>query len=156
MGFSVLEWYADTSRTQAFRLHAIHYKYEGGLLVYSFLCLAGAEIVARLDPARRGNPSGWVILVMMSWVIACMATEHGGWKKWMRICFVPFAWIAEGIISFPITILTLKIGLRYDISDVMNLGDRLIVFGSSLPIVMYAMLHSTMFAERAPKRTAAS
>ena len=115
-----------------------------GLLAYSLIATVGARVVIGLLRYPQRYESAWVILVMLVFISACMATERGAWPVWKRVAFVPAAWVAVGILELPASFLFVPLiwaGQR-------ALLDQGIAFVASLPLVILAMRRSRMFATR--------
>src|SRR2546426_11396569 len=76
-----------------------------GLVAYWLVSTIIASIQVRLGTPDRDAASS-IILTMVVFVIACMATERGQWKTWQRVGFVPLAWIVHALLT-PLAAFTL-------------------------------------------------
>lgn len=110
-----------------------------GLFIYIVASLSTVWIT-KLDKTLRGF-SGFIILVMVVFLVVCMATERGQWRVWQRVGFVPLGWLAEAVICFPVWLL---------ITSHLPLGgfrDETTTLLSGLAVVLYAMRRSRLFVE---------
>jgi hypothetical protein len=110
------------------------------LFLYWVVCMTGAGAFAR----AQGPETGWIIMIMLLLVGVCMYAERGDWKLWQRIGFVPLAWAIHAILSIPAGLVVgfLTFAVR------PQLTDRATAFAASIPIVLYAMIHSRLFATK--------
>ena len=107
------------------------------LIAYWLICMVGTGIIAR--SAASSPESGFVVFVMLAFVIVCMATERGQWKSWQRVGFVFLAWIAHALLSIPV--LFLVGSFMRDLS----LLNRAVAFIASIPAIIFGMRHSKLF-----------
>lgn len=111
-----------------------------GLCVYVLVCALGAILVT---PRQQG---GWVTLLMLLFIGACMATERGEWRWWHKLVLVPLLWVAHAILMLPVAFAFLPIVAA---SESLRLrADLVVVLIASVPIVLIAMRRSRWFVEQ--------
>ena len=115
------------------------------LLLYWLISMIGAGIIARLtEYPVFSHEIGPMVISMLILVSVCMATERGRWKRWQKICFVPFAYILHVVLFLPGLFLLSPLASRH-------LVGRGACFIASLPIVVFAMRQSRLFVFRHEK-----
>jgi len=112
------------------------------LILFWQVSVIGAGVLARSE--MESLEGGWVILCMLALVILCMATERGRWSTWLRVGFVPLAWVAHAILSIPAGVIVA--GVLIFIGGRIDLMDRATTLAAAVPIVLFAMRQSRLFA----------
>jgi hypothetical protein len=115
--------------------------------------MGGAGVIVRLQSQSAAIPrtgstseSGWVILVMWTFATVCVIKHRGDWGRTRRILFVLSAPLLHGVAMMIVALITwstlgaflLRVELEY-------LAERTVAFLGSLPIVVIAMRHSSLF-----------
>jgi hypothetical protein len=111
-----------------------------GLVAYWLVSTGIAGIGVRLGNSDR-VAAGSIIMMMVVFVIACMATERGQWKTWQRVGFVPLAWIVHALLT-PVAVFTL---LAFGVTSESRVFYRGTDFLASIPVVLYAAWRSRLF-----------
>lgn len=88
--------------------------------------------------------SGWVNLMMLVLVVACMATERNRSSLWQRALFVLAAWILLGLIA-EVALYPLSIAFWFLLGGESPMAEAVISTLAGLPIVAYAMRLSSLF-----------
>jgi hypothetical protein len=105
--------------------------------------MVGAGAIQRATGSYAGD-YGWIIAVMVAFVIVCMATERGRWNLWRRIGFVLVAWIGHPLLCRPVNLVVVPIDV---LLGTTQFTDRGVAFFASIPIVLFAMRRSRLFCQ---------
>ncbi len=114
-----------------------------GIILFWLISMIGMGIIQRTG--ADFPETGWVTLVMLSYLILCMANERGEWSGNKKVVFVLIGWVVELALSIPVA---MTIGILYGLAGKTELAGRGIEFFASLPVVIYAMRRSKLFVTK--------
>ena len=139
-------------KNQAFNSEKVIWKWKPkrwwiGLIVFWFVGVSGAGILARLHQHPKAD-SSFIIFAMMIFVIWC-ASKDRSWRLPMRILYVVGAWFVEAILTLPIGLIFIKTGFP---ASHHYLVGRIITLLGALPVILWAMRRSTFFVNPMPKK----
>ena len=118
-----------------------------GLIVFWFISVAGAGIIAR-SVGSHGTESGFIIALMLIFAIWAACTDRS-WSIPIRIVWVIGVWIIHALltpITFPLGSLVYSAGRRPD------LVHRVVSLFAAFPLVIWAMRRSKFFIEPVAKK----